>query len=275
MSDFTLFDQALNKYESTKPQITLDTCEPTLCEHFNTTIDCGIISCIDCSEELKKRMLHEKEWRYYGQSDTRSYTDPNRVQVRKSEERNIYKDVENLGFSEKIISQANQIYVQVTNGQIYRGKSRKAIVFACIFYAYKLSGKPQAHEKLINIFQLNRKTGLKGLKHVNLNAPKDSKIHTTYITPVNLIEDIMDKFSASNDQKLKVSDLYKKIKNRSSKLNRARPQSVAAGLTFYWICSNDIEISLKDFTKKVNLSELTISKIAKEVASVLGTTINV
>jgi transcription initiation factor TFIIIB Brf1 subunit/transcription initiation factor TFIIB len=81
----------------------------------------------------------------------------------------------------------------------------------------------------------------------------------------------MDKFSATPAQKNEVIDLYRKTKNRSSKLNRARPQSVAAALTYYWICKKNMDISLKKFAQKADLSELTINKNAKEVAIVLGT----
>lgn len=273
MTDYTLFEQALNEYEkiiSKDMEIEEEQLINT-CPHLNPLDENGTIACLDCGEELQRTVFHDKEWRYYGQADSRRSSDPNRVQIRKSEERNIYKDVENMGFGDKIVSSANQIYAQVTKGQIFRGNSRKSIVFACIFHAYKLSGKPQTHERLIKIFELSRKTGLKGLKHVNLNAPKESKIHTTYITPVNLVEDLMDKFSATTAQKEEVIGLYNNIKNKSSKLNRARPQSVSSGLIFYWICTKRIDINLKEFAKKADLSELTINKIAKEVAEVLGT----
>jgi transcription initiation factor TFIIIB Brf1 subunit/transcription initiation factor TFIIB len=240
------------------------------CQHKNISNENSNVLCLDCGKELEKNIFQDKEWRYYGQSDNKRTSDPNRVHIRKLDDRSIYKDVENMGFSDKIISLANQLYIQVTKGQIFRGNSRKAIVFACIFHSFKLQGKPQTHENLIKIFELNRKTSLKGLKYVNLNLPKDSPIHTTYITPINLIEDIMDKFKASNEQKKEVIDLYNKIKNKSSKINRARPQSIASGLTYFWISLKDIDISLKDFAKKVELSELTISKIAKEISDILG-----
>jgi transcription initiation factor TFIIIB Brf1 subunit/transcription initiation factor TFIIB len=292
MSDFDLFNQALNEYEKTTiPTYTtysdseefLNSSEHRLssednkdieknieCSHINTANEKGVDVCMDCGEEITKNIENTKEWRYYGQSDSRHSSDPNRVQIRKSEERNIFKDVENMGFSDKIVSEANKIYFQVTLGQIFRGNSRKSIVFACIFHAYKLSGKPQSHEKLINVFNLNRKTGLKGLKHVNLHAPKDSSIRTTYITPINLVEEIMEKFSATPEQKKEVVDLYHQIKNKSSLLNRSRPQSVASALVFYWICKKQKDITLKQFAKKVFLSELTINKKAKEISEVLG-----
>lgn len=279
MSDFQLFNKALKEYNKKENSKDSDpeksdsddskNNECTPCLHLNVTNEKGVIECIDCGEEISKKIQHTKEWRYYGQSDSRHTSDPNRVQQRKLEERNIYKDVENMGFSDKIVSEANTIYFQVTQGKIFRGNSRKAIVFACIFHAYKLSGKPQSHEKLIGIFKLDRKTGLKGLKHVNLYAPKDSQIRTTYITPINLVEEIMDKFSATKEQKDEVIKLYHQIKNKSSKLNRSRPQSVASGIVYYWICQKDKDITLKQFTKKVDLSELTVSNIAKEISDVI------
>jgi len=277
MSEFDLFNEALEKYKQMKVSDNIS--EPTSpreindvsCSHENVINEKGVSVCVDCGEEITQHITHDKEWRYYGQSDTKHSSDPNRVQMRKPEERSIFKDVENLGFSESIIAKANKIYTQVTEGKIFRGNHRKAIVFACVFHAFKMSGKPLSHDKLIGVFNLNRKTGLRGLKFVNLNAPKDSNIRTTYITPENIVEELMEKFSATNEQKQEVIDLYKKIKNKSSRLNRSRPQSVASGLIFYWICMKGKDITLKKFAKKVDLSELTINRIAKEIAEVLET----
>ena len=176
-----------------------------------------------------------------------------------------------MNFSEAIIDEANKIFQETTKGKIFRGNSRKAIIFACVFHAYKVAGNPQSCESLINLFSLDRKVGLKGLKHVGLNAPKDSVIRTSHITPQDLIREIMKKFEASLDQIAEVVELYSKIHNRSSILNRSRPQSVAAGLTYYYILLKQKNISMKDFTKKVNLSDLTVVKITKEICRVLKT----
>jgi transcription initiation factor TFIIIB Brf1 subunit/transcription initiation factor TFIIB len=270
MTDFELFEQALATYEQNKIDNLEYECK-IKCSHNDIINENGILNCLECGEDLRHNITYEKEWRYYGSSDNKRSNDPNRVQIRKIEDKNIFKDVENMGFSETIIAKADELYSQVTKGQIYRGHSRKAIVFACIFHSYKLIGKHQTPENLIRLFNINRKNGLKGLKIVNVNVPKDSQIHTSYITPEHLIHDIMDKFRATTAQKEEVVDLYLKIKNKSSKLNRSRPQSVASSLTYYWICKKNINISLKDFAKKVDLSELTIQKNTKEVGIILGT----
>ena len=240
------------------------------CVHANISNENGLTTCFDCGKEIEKTIFQNKEWRYYGNADNKRSSDPNRVHIRKIDDRNIYKDVENMKFSDKIVSLANQIYVEVSKGQIYRGNSRKAIIFACMFHSLKISGKPQSHEKLMKIFDLSKKNGLRGLKIVNLNAPKNSMIHTTYITPANIIDDIMDKFDANQEHKNEVIKLYDKIKNKSSKINRSRPGSIASGLVYFWISLKNINVSIKDFATKVDLSELTILKIAKEISEILG-----
>lgn len=269
MSEFALFEQALAEYESTI--CTSDNKDDTKCEHTDLVDEGGIISCLECGTQIRKTIMHEKEWRFYGNSDTRRSKDPNRVQVRKSEDKNINKDVENMGFSETIVSKANEIYAQVTNGQIFRGDSRKAVIFACIYHAYKLAGMCQTPQNLMETFGLNKKNSLKGLKIVSVHAPKDSPIHNTFVTVVHHINDVMDKFFATPEHKKEVIELYMKTKNRSSKLNRSRPQSYAASLVYYYIRKKSINVSLKKFAQKVDLSELTINKNAKEVAEILGT----
>ena len=280
MSDYSLFDDALKEYENINSEKSVSLSdnydklseneEENICEHANISEDNGFISCSDCGIEMNKNIYQDKEWRYYGQSDNKRTSDPNRVHLRKMEERNIYKDVENMGFSDKIVHHANQIYLQVTDGQIYRGGSRKSLIFASIFYSFRINHIPQTHEKLLATFEISRKSALKGLKQVSLKTPKDSKIHTTYITPINLIEEIMDKFSATPQQKSEVFELYTKVKNKSSTINRSRPQSIGSGVVFAWICMKNLDISIKEFASKTQLSELTILKIAREIAKILN-----
>jgi transcription initiation factor TFIIIB Brf1 subunit/transcription initiation factor TFIIB len=264
MTDFDLFDEILHHYETTKEESCKEKEEE--CSHVTLITENSIISCAKCGMEIIK---NENTWKSHTYTENKTFMEPSRVQARKNDDKNIYRDVENMGFSERIINTANNIYQQVTKGQVKKGNSRKAIVFACIFQAYKLSGYPQSHEKLIQIFNLNRKTVLYGLKQVALNIPKDSEIHTMYITPVHLVDDIMNKFQATQAQKLEVIEIYEKIKNKDTKLNRARPQSIAAGLAYYWIKTTSKNISLKEFMKKAELSELTINRMTSLIAEIV------
>jgi transcription initiation factor TFIIIB Brf1 subunit/transcription initiation factor TFIIB len=271
MTEFDLFNEAFEKYSkinSEKDPSEIQISEVSICQHKNITEEKSTNICLDCGEELGIKLVSDKEWRYFGYSGSKHLPDAER-KGRKSQDCNIFKDVENLNFSDNIINKANEIYNQVTNGKIYRGNSRKATVFACVFFAYNITGNPQNHDNLIKIFNINKNIALKGLKFVTINATKESNIRNIHITPLNLAEEIMKKLNAKEEHIKEVFDLYEKIKNRSSKLNRSRPLSVGAGIVFYWICLKNKNITLEEFAKQVKLSELTISKVLKEIKEII------
>jgi len=241
----------------------------TECTHKNIIIENVTKICTECGFVIDKDLSYEKEWRYYGLADTKHNSDPNRCNIRKLEDKSIFKDVEKMGFSDKIVSFANTLYEQVTHSKIFRGNTRKGIIFACIFHSYKCFDNPQSCEQLIEIFEINRKIALKGLKYVNLNISSDSPFRGFQIDIEHLIREIMNKFSASEKQIEEILHIYSTIKDRSVLLNRSRPQSVACGLVRYYTLKKNPEISIDYFRSKINLSELTINKIVKEITRLL------
>jgi len=241
----------------------------TQCIHNNYAFENSSKICTDCGIVIEKDISYEKEWRYYGMLDTKHNSDPNRCNIRKTEDKSIFKDVDKLGFSDKIVIYANSLYEQVTHHKIYRGNIRKGIIFACIFQAYKYYQNPQSCEHLIEIFEINRKIALKGLKYVNLNISKTSEFSGFQIQTEHLIKEIMLKFNATEKKIQEILEIYDLIKNKSLLLNRSRSQSVACGLVRYYIQKKNPEISMDYFRSKVNLSELTINKIVKEITRIL------
>lgn len=239
------------------------------CLHPASIVENGVMLCMDCGNEMTRIVSTDKDLRYYGLNDARHNTDPTRVQARKNDERTIFKDVEAMQFGDTIVSLANKLYGDITAGQIKRGKSRKGLIFACIYMAYKMAGKPRPPEALIPAFSISKKDGLKGIQEISLKVSKDQKLFMTSITPVHLIEEIMSEFDVRPEHIKEVLVLYSKIENKSSKINRARPQSTASGVVWYWICKNGKNINLKDFAHKIGLSELTITKISSIVADII------
>jgi transcription initiation factor TFIIIB Brf1 subunit/transcription initiation factor TFIIB len=178
--------------------------------------------------------------------------------------------VDKYGISPKIINIANDIYEKVTQNKIFRGKTRKGIIFACVYHAYSLQNTPQSCAHLIKIFEINQKIALKGLKFVNLNSEINSNIHNKdTITTKHLIRETLKEFNATDEQIIEAYELYDKLENRSSLLNRSRPQSVASGIVQYYISRKNPEFSMDYFRKKVKLSELTLTRITKEIETIL------
>ena len=262
---FDIFDNILDIYNNKECKD-----KHKVCEHKNLVNENNSISCVKCGETIKT-ITHDQEWRYYGSTDNKRKSDPTRVQERKEHQRNINKDVESMGFSRNIIEKANEIYTKVTKGQIFRGDSRKSIIFACIYQADKIDNNFQMPKNLVQIFNISKKSSLRGMKIVKINMDDDIPFQSTVSTTEHHINDIMSQFSSSDKQKQEVYDLYHRVKNRSSKLNRSRPQSVSTSLIYYWIIKNKKPITIKQYSKQVNLSEMTINKNISEIRKILET----
>lgn len=238
------------------------------CNHENTINEGLSKICAECGAVLTKEFTYEKEWRYYGNYDTKHCSDPNRVTYRKNDEKTIHKEIEKCSISAKIIEKANEIYDMVTKNKIYRGNTRKGIIFACVYHAYHLTKNPQSCDQLIQIFEINQKIALKGLKFVKLNLPMDSEILNFVTDTKQLIREIMAQFNATPLQTEEVLKMHASIENRSSLLNRSRPQSVASGLVRFYILKRNPNFSNEYFKQKIKLSELTLSRIVKEIEKI-------
>lgn len=270
MTDFKIFEEAyLREKKEGGSSTTMETSSLVDgCAHAQMLLENSHKICADCGMVLNKDLEFVRDWRYYGSLDTKQ--DPNRCHYRKTEEPSIFKDVDKLGFSEKIILLADHLYKQVTGNSIYRGKSRRGIIFACIFHAYKENGTPHSCENLIPVFGIDRKNALNGLKFVNKKAPKNSAFRQSIISAEHIICEIMEKFNATTDQTDEVLQLYNdKIKDKSPDLNRRRPTSIAAGVVRYYILQRGNKIPITTFIEKVKLSELTINQIVKEIEAIV------
>jgi hypothetical protein len=243
------------------------------CMHVLTVVEGITKLCLDCGAEIEKVQTFEREWRCY---DTDAKRNPARCIARKAEAMIIFKDLENMGIGEHVISVANEIYVQVTKGQIKRGKSsRKAIIAACLFHAYKRLGLPKSCDALRELFKdsnLLKSDFLHGFKHVALNMDKATGMHTTYITPQDIIYELMGILNATLEQRDAAIGFYEMLEPHSRLFKESRPQSVAAGVVFHYINNKNTQgasMTIKDFSAKVKISELTINKIRNEILRIM------
>ena len=273
MSNFNLFknlsEHTTNIIKTTEslPMIKSD----NECQHSKIIYDNGVTLCNDCGMELDINTNSRESIFFSVARETKLVSDPSRCYIRKHKNKSIYQDVQHLNISDHIKDVANDIYTQCSGEKVKRGCNRRGIVFASIFHAYKLDKNPQSCESLIATLDIERKDALKGLKFINDNAPSNASLRTTYITPEHLIIEFVSKFKATKDQQNEIIQLYRKIKGRSSMLNRSRPQSVSSGIIYYWLLVADRNITLKEFIDKVGLSELTVINKAKEISRILNT----
>ena len=267
MNDFQLFNQLLATHSEPTDKPTVTKVE---CQHKDIIAEKGFSLCKSCGIEVSQKIRYVKECSYYGTSDSKNSSDPSRCYIRKNTDRTIHTDLQDVQISEHIKDKANDIFHQVCN-RIRRANLRKGIVFGCVFFAFKYEGDPQSCDSLIKKFHISKKKAKEGLNFVNDNLPHRSPLLSIHITDIDLMREFMFKFNTSDEQCEEVIALYKTIKGKSSALVCRKPQSIAAGMIYYYTLLKRKPISIKEFIKKVNLSELTVIQTARECSRLFGT----
>ena len=165
----------------------------------------------------------------------------------------------------------DEIYINCSRGKILRGKKRRGIIAGCFYHAFKINKQNIPNEELINLFNVDNKEILKGLKYITKNISKEINLHADTIDDIEKeIINTMKKFNSNKRQNEEVIEIYKKTKNKSSILNRSRPNSLIAGIIYYWICRHDLQINMNEISNKLNISTSTIRKICREISTVLN-----
>ena len=234
--------------------------------------------CKDCGCIKSKPLSLEKEWRYFGHDNKKN--DPSRCNLRKTNTKApITTQCDKINFSGKVINDANQFYTEVTKGKIYRGKKRIAIIYACVYYSLKGSNSPYSPDKLLDLFEIDRTTALRGLKFVKTNlTQKENKLLTLKTKEKyneneseieKLLNEIMEDLNATSSQIQEVKMIYKYLCGKSSLLNRSRPQSFATGLAKYYIMKKNPSFSF-EIKYNVKLSNLTLKRIISEIETIMN-----
>ena len=241
------------------------------CKHLETINENGVEVCIECSTILYDKIAHKAEWRYYGDNDNQHSYDPSRCQYIKRPDKGIKADLVKLGFTNQIIELADELYTRVTDGEIKRSDLRKGIMFACVFQAYKNIGQPKIPEDLQAIFKISRRKLSKGLTYFKTRIPKSEDIVTQYITAEHFIPSLAQVFDLKDEHVKNILKLYKTLESKSSSICTSTPQSVAAGILYYYLYKKiNFPITASKFGKEVKLSEITISKISNDIDDILS-----
>ena len=239
------------------------------CQHSDIGNIDGCMICMKCGLKIDET-LQDNEAKHYGMGN--SCKDTSRHSHRKSEDRNLHGDLEPLGFPQDVIERANQYYIQIIDDKIYRAKNRKSIVFACTYKTYMDLGTPVGPNYLANIFSLDKKGVSNGLKLFSNVFRKD--ITKKYIDAIDLVPKIISDLNIDRSYHKDCIDdikkIYEAVKARSKIFNSSNPQSIAAGIVYYYLRLNDITITRSDYSNIVKLTDITFTKIATDINNVIG-----
>ena len=263
--------EIIEAYDDPIPESSEHSDSDSECLHTQTSNIDGSTVCMTCGLKLDESLV-DNETRYYGAADTRYAKDPSRHNQRKSEERSLYADLEPLGFPQEIIERANIYYREIIKDKIYRAGNRMSIVFACTYHAYSDVEEPRVPSELAIKFKLDKKgvsNGLKTFSHVYRKRPNKRYIDAMDLVPKLLSELNIDK----NKHKICIDDIrtiYNFVQSKSRTFNSSNPQSIAAGLVYYYLRLSNVNITRAEFSKVVKLTDITFTKIAHDTHKVLG-----
>jgi transcription initiation factor TFIIIB Brf1 subunit/transcription initiation factor TFIIB len=240
--------------------------EDGVCEH-KVVMDSGDFQvCTDCGD-TKEVFSYDPEWRYYGVQDNRAAKDPSRCRYSSNTaSRTIKKALEVRKISDAMVESTIKKYETVVGKKTMRGEKRNGIIAICLWVSLREIGDFRTVTEVGALFNLERKNLYKGLQTYSQAFPGD---RTITVTPSDLLTRTIKLAEIQDSYKEELKKLCLQLENKSRMLGRSNPQSVAAAIVWLFLCLNpDVKaehhLSKTLYAKRVSLSEITISKLAKE-----------
>ena len=246
------------------------------CTHTDIRETDGINICKECGCEVDL-LDFQPEWRYYGTSDNRSASDPSRCHRSKESSRGgiakVFQDARLDALPLILRQKAENKYRKIVGDETVRGKGRKSIVAACLLFSFYDENDYRTSDEVRNLFGLSKNEMSSGLTRYYMTFPLD---RDRIIKPINMLTRTLKHAKMSvEDHYKKVAKLAKCLEKVDPTINRSNPQSVAAAIVYLYICINprikdELGITKTKFAKDVKLSDITISKLVKRAAEIIG-----
>lgn len=173
--------------------------------------------------------------------------------------------------SKKLAQEAFSIYLRINdcvhkdgenagNKVITRGKNRKSLIAACIYFACKKYNESRCSKEIANICDLDYTDVNKGCKTFNklINLCEDS-----YQLKISIPEHFVERFCRNLSIKKPFSTQAITIAKNARKLNLASdhtPKSIATGSILLMIEMNRMSITKQELSDRFEVSSVTISK---------------
>lgn len=240
-----------------------------VCDHSEIIEDLGVRICTKCGKE-QPILDYSQEWRCYG--------DLNNTGVRCSyigqkQLKSLDKLLDSLPaqIPESLRRKTEEKYNIVVGNRTMRGAARRSLVAACLLYAMRETGDIRTTDDIRLIFGLTKKSIFSGLTKYYEAFPKDRVKH---ITAFDILYRIMIQVGIPLEHYPKILQLMRFTYKCTTSMLHSSPQSISAAITFIYICMNPdlketLGITKSKFAEKVSLSDITVTKLAKETREYL------
>jgi transcription initiation factor TFIIIB Brf1 subunit/transcription initiation factor TFIIB len=227
--------------------------DSNICPHNEIHTDDKKKVCMDCGEILSEGYLIVQPG--------------NNMQRRKRNESSLYRDIP-FFISSKTKEMTLEIYRTVTGTEMFRNTFKRAILFACLHRASIICGEGMCFDDIMDLMNLKTHEAGKGVNYVTTHIDKNSIYIIPLFTDEVSISAIISSLGINIDPDI-VKQLFQIIKYHSDILNNSHYKSVVCGCIFFWMKMNNIPMTIKQFVKKINMTELTIVKKYTAISTVI------
>lgn len=244
------------------------------CPHTSTyRSESGLHVCHACHAEIEI-FSHEAEWRYYDNHVGGASSDPARCHPTRSTLKSLKKTFEALDISvpDAIRHHVEQDFAVIVGTKTLRSRNRNSIIAACLFHAYIKFDECRTNDYIRNLFDLSRRDMSRGIKEYQKVFPDSRSIE---IRPHDLVKWIFSLTHIERDHYQNVIRILDYIHKTSEVLNRSTSQSVANAVIFFYLSMTQnqeykekLGLTKTAYAEKVDLSEITISKLVKEIEAI-------
>jgi len=275
------------------------------CQSIEFNFEGNEYICVSCNMVQNKVMDTNAEWRFYGSEDNKSsnptrcgmpvnqfmpkssigsvigmentankffqYTRMRKYHLWNSmpyKERSLFTILNsinvqagNSGLSQTIIDDAKVLYKKLSEEKISRGDNRHGLIASSIYMSCKSNNVPRSAKEVAKMFNLNISIMTKGCKKFNeiMNINFDSS------TPEDFIKRFCTKLNRSDIvdtciHVIKKADEYSIVAENA-------PPSIAAGVIYLVSNIGKHNITKKQISKVCDISEVTINKCYKKLAT--------
>jgi transcription initiation factor TFIIIB Brf1 subunit/transcription initiation factor TFIIB len=176
-----------------------------------------------------------------------------------------------IKLTEEIKKAAEEKYKEVAQGKTMRGTARRGIIAACVFWALREIGDIRTADQIRQLFDLTKKSFQAGLSKYLEAFPDDRTKHTR---PEDLVYGVMNRIQLPSAHLTSILKLMKLLSRCSRTMVHSSPQSVTAAVVYLYLCMHSelkesLGITKTRFATKVALSDITVTKLAKEAKEYL------
>lgn len=227
------------------------------------------------SEKIKDDLLPKSSMVTYihGFSTQFSFLKQMHLYHRPTEERGlieVFKKIDYIFNScdlpQSLNKEAKYYYKELCDGEedgtLTRGDIRSGLIMACIYMAGRNNNKPMDINILAKKCKVKKSIITRGLKRLSkIEKNKDIKLKTNIDDIHCYLENFCSKFPILNEND---KDIIHLLYERCIKLNIIKNntyKTICAGLICLYICRNNIQVTKRDISNIIDISEVTLNKI--------------